>query len=342
MNLLPRAMRGRTMQRGGGAVERVSGLSNWKLTIRREADAVTILRAVTCDADAALPDTLFDLPVTALADRCLAPTALPVEGEAVLVEGGPPGPDWDNRRIRRLTLPEGLTALGDYALMGLAEMEELRLHDALTGLGSAAFMNCRSLTRLTLTRAGTEQGPALAKLAAVLPGELDVRIREPGGETRLLFPAYTESYEENSAAHHFDLRITGAGYPYHSVFREKKLTLSDYDALFPRLLGGEHEADAALRLAWYRLRWPAGLTPRARAVYAAYLAARRLPTLLLPLEEDDRAGLLLALGLGEPGREELDQALQRARELGRTEAVAILLETRRRRFGAGSARRFEL
>ena len=47
-------------------METISGINNWKLVVRREAEGVTILRAVTCDAKAALPDTLFGLPVTVL------------------------------------------------------------------------------------------------------------------------------------------------------------------------------------------------------------------------------------------------------------------------------------
>ena len=40
-------------------MERVSGVSNWKLRVRREAEGITILQAATCDTAASLPDTLF-------------------------------------------------------------------------------------------------------------------------------------------------------------------------------------------------------------------------------------------------------------------------------------------
>ena len=50
-------------------MESVSGVNNWKLVIRRKAAGVAILWAATCDAKAALPDTLFGLPVTAPASR---------------------------------------------------------------------------------------------------------------------------------------------------------------------------------------------------------------------------------------------------------------------------------
>ena len=47
-------------------METVSGVSNWKLVIRREERSVCILRAVTCDERAVLPEELFGLPVTEL------------------------------------------------------------------------------------------------------------------------------------------------------------------------------------------------------------------------------------------------------------------------------------
>ena len=47
-------------------METVSGVSNWKLVIRREERSVRILRGVTCDERAVLPEELFGLPVTEL------------------------------------------------------------------------------------------------------------------------------------------------------------------------------------------------------------------------------------------------------------------------------------
>ena len=64
-------------------METISGLTNWRLAVKREESGVTILRAVTCDENAVLPDELFGLPVTHLSDRALAHGAKPAEGEEV-------------------------------------------------------------------------------------------------------------------------------------------------------------------------------------------------------------------------------------------------------------------
>ena len=88
-------------------METIPGSGNWKLTIRREAAGITILRAATCDARARLPETLYGLPVTALGDHALSPTAASAEGEDLLVTcgtGTDPG-TWSNRDLEDLTLP---------------------------------------------------------------------------------------------------------------------------------------------------------------------------------------------------------------------------------------------
>ena len=263
-------------------MEIIPGSGNWRLILRREAEGITVLRAATCDKRAVLPETLCGLPVTALGDHALSPTAAPAEGEELLVTcGGAGDPEiWTNRDLEDLTLPRSLRRMGDYALMNCGALRTLRLHDGIRIWGAAVLMNCRSLNTLHLTRE-EEQGDALAWFADELPWELDVTIRETDGSLfRLIFPEYREVYEENCPAHHFDYNISGAGYPYHHSFRRKKLDLRTYDELWPGFLGMEHDAGCAVRLAFWRLRYPVELTPRAEGQYLSYLkahAGRRRP-----------------------------------------------------------------
>lgn len=327
----------------------VSGVSNWKLLLRREADGVVILRAGTPDVRAILPERLFGLPVKALGDRVLAPerqgeAPLPAGTETVLIAGVPPEgeADWDNRRLRDLTLPESLETMGDYALLNCSALKVLRMSDGISHWGGGVLMNCRSLDTLRLTRTGPDQGEALAWFAGELSRELDVTVYGSGGETvRLLFPEYTELYEENCPAHHFDYFISGAGYPYHHCFRQKRLSLKEYDALWRDFLGMEHDEPAALRLAWRRLRWPVDLGDAA-AGYRAYLREHAGDALRLLLEEENGDGLPLLLELTEPDREALSAACALAREKGAAAALAALLEELHRRFPAGLEKSFTL
>ena len=324
-------------------METISGLTNWKLTIRRENHGVTILRALTCDQNAILPDELFGLPVTALLDHALAAGGSPTSGDEVRVLGGEESGDWDNRNITALSLPRFLQQIGSYAFMNLRSMETLRFFDDLCSIGSASFMNCRSFTRLELRRTGLHQGPALASLVQTLQQELDVTVHEADGSiARLIFPEYIESYSENNAAHHFELKIFGGGYAYHGVFRNRTLSLSDYDALWPAYIAQEHDEDTALRLAYGRCRWPAGLSEQAGKRYAEYLCANMGKALSIALEEKDMRGLRLLLDLGRLETETLDAALRESRALHMTEATAILLERRHSLPASGRTKTFEL
>lgn len=141
-------------------MEPISGVSSWKLTVRREAEHVEILRAVTCQEKAVLPDRLFGLPVTVLGDHALSPTASQIEGEEVLVTCGPLGedPGWDNHRLRDLTMPRHLKQVGDYALLNCDALETLRLWDDVRRWSGGTLMNCRSLHAFHLTRTSPEQG----------------------------------------------------------------------------------------------------------------------------------------------------------------------------------------
>lgn len=330
-------------------METVSGVSNWRLVLRREEEGIVLLRAGTPDVRAALPERLFGLPVTALGDRALAPERqggpVPAGAETLLITCGPvdEGAAWDNRHLRDLALPETLRALGDYALLNCSALKTLRMYDGVARWGGGVLMNCRGLDALHLTRTGPDQGETLAWFAGELSRELDVTIYGPGGErVRLLFPEYTELYEENCPAHHFDYSISGAGYPYHHCFRQKRLSLKEYDALWRDFLGMEHEERAALRLAWRRLRWPEALGDAARADYRAYLKAHGEEALRWLLEEEGGEGLPLLLEVAEPDREALSAACALAREKGNSAALAALLEERHRRFPAGLEKSFTL
>lgn len=311
-------------------MEYISSLSNWKLTVRREEDHIAILRAVTCDRKAVLPDELWGLPVTVLGDHALAPHGASVAGEEVRLTCGREDGDWDNRRLEDLTLPGPLVEVQDYGLYGCRDLQVLRFHDGIRRWGGGSLMNCRSLHVFFVTRIDDRDGESLAFLCDEIHDELDVTIRQMDGtETRLIFPDYIEEYEENCPAHHFDYKIYGGGHPYHHVFKAKQLSLRDYDALWGAFLKEAHEEDTALRMAWTRLRYPSDLADWAEEQYESYLAEHKEEGLLWLLSRRDQRGLALFLERMKPGEEALYKACDRARQDHNTEALALLLEHRR-------------
>lgn len=324
-------------------METISGVSNWQLVVRREAAGITILYARTCDERASLPEELFGLPVIALGPRALAANRTAPAGEEVLITCGRPGEEWDNAKLRELTLPPSLRRVGDYAFLNCFQLRTLRFHDGIAFWGGSCFMNCRLLDTFDLTRAGESQGESLAYIADELSRELDVTIRAAGGETaRVIFPEYIELYEENVPNHHFDYNIYGAGYPYHRCFQEKRFHLTAYDLLWPQFLKVEHQPMTAIRMAYYRLRCPLDLTEGAGAQYRRHLEENDGEALRFLLESRDTAGVAFLLRQAEPGKETLSAACDLARELHFPEALAVLLEEQHKRFPAGRAKTFDL
>lgn len=326
-----------------GSTETVNGISNWKLTVLRNSCGVVVLRAVTCDSIAVLPEELFGLPVVALADRALAPGAPELDGERVDIVCGRAEGEFNNRNITELTLPRTLKSVGQYALMNCAKLRRLRLFDNITDFATSALMNCRSFHELELSRETGIQGPILSSIVSYLPRELDVTVREADGSVlRLIFPEYVELLVENEPTHFFNYIIESAGYPYHNVFRDRRFSVQDFDALWDKCLSMEHDKSAALRLAWWRLRCPTGLSPEARSAYTRYLSVQLREAMELALIERDIAGLEMLLSDCSPSTEDIEFGQSRARELRYTEAVAVLLERQHRSRNRGRHRSFEL
>ena len=265
------------------------------------------------------------------------------EGEEILVTCGPAsGEDWDNSALTDLTLPDSLERVEDYGFFNCRTLKTLRLRDTVRYWGGGALMNCRALDTFHIICTGAE-GELMAYLAEELPRELDMTLTRGDGQTaRLIFPEYVEVYEENCPAHHFDYNISGAGYGYHHCFYRKQLSFKAYDELWRPMLGMEHDEDCALRLAWWRLRYPVELTDQAENDYLDFLRQRPLAAGRWLLGRRDTEGLQFLLRTLDWDRDDLTALCGEAREQDSPEALAMLLEEQHRRFPSGLDKSFDL
>ena len=151
-----------------------------------------------------------------------------------------------------------------------------------------------------------------------------------------------EVYEENCPAHHFDYNIYGAGYGYHHCFYRKQLSFKAYDDLWRPMLGMEHDGDCALRLAWWRLRYPVELAEQAENAYLDFLRQRPLAAGRWLLERRDTEGLQFLLRTLDWSRDDLAALCEAAREQDSPEALALLLEEQHKRFPTGLDKSFDL
>lgn len=320
----------------------IDGINNWKLTIQRSADSISILRAETCDNTASLPDELFGLPVRALSARAFAPGAPALSGEEVYIRHGRGGDEWGNKCLASLTLPSCLETVGDYAFMNCRKLKTLSLPATASRLGVSVFLNCRELQNITIENYTPDNGNVLSYLLSELKETLHITLQTTDKKMiRLVFPEYYEQLTENEPTHFFNYTIEGGGYPYHIVCRNKKFYLSDYDALWKKYIYGGHEASCALLLAWTRLRYPEELSASCARDYSEYIAAHLSEALCLALEADDIAALSFLLRSFSPTREDITPAAALAREKHCTEATALLLE-KTHNFSGGINKNYDL
>lgn len=264
----------------------------WELT--NEGDA-RLLRAFGETPEPRFPAEIEGRAITEIGDYCFAAQAhLPAEcrcsyvQEETEADGAPetapdgemqaePGADGAlaelaGAYITRVTLPEGIKKIGNFAFYNATELAELELGSGIDTLGSDAFMNCRSLSRLLL-HADPGQKTGLRLLLAQLSSDLEVALSgENGVWAKLLFPEYYESYDEIAPAHIFGRNIVGEGFRARQSFREDVLDFAQYDKIFPQACVDESETTLG-RLALDRVRYAAELSEAPRGLYEEYLKA---------------------------------------------------------------------
>ncbi len=299
------------------------------LLCARQDDGVCILRCRTSDPVISLPDQILGLPVVALGDYLCAerePDLSQYEVfEVRLTTGDHIGPDpvHNARGIERVILPPTVRAIGSYAFYNCYSLQALTVHAGVQSVGHGALMNCTAFHKIDLY-AGEGDRTCLSDLLGQTSGELEVCLHLPGTQARLIFPPFNEELEDLGPAHIFQRRIEGAGYAYRQCIQNGVLSFLQYDGAFERLLRIQ-DYDTACRIALLRLRWPVGLSAPARADYLECLRAHAGNAVRTLLDSRDVPGLSALLALGTLDRAGLSTACDLARQMGQTEALALLL-----------------
>lgn len=175
--------------------------------------------------------------------------------------------------IKQVFLPKSITAIGNLCFYQCTELEEFIVGNALLEIGSDAFMNCRKLKKITIVGSVTEPS-GLRQLLAQRTWETEVTFQKNGmTEAVLLYPEYTEAYDEIGPAHIFKLNIEGEGFRARQCFLNGVVDLVQYDAGFLQASVRESE-NIMCRMALQRLYYPAGLRDEYRKQYESYIKER--------------------------------------------------------------------
>ena len=228
--------------------------------------------------------------------------------------------------LREITLPDTVTCLETYAFYNCRKLERLTVGAALTQVNSDAFMNCRALHTLVI-RADAGEVTGLPFLLNQLTAELSVEFITTDKKVRLLYPEYTESYEEIGPAHIFSLHVEGEGYRARKQFVGGRLDVSGYDTVFEKACN-EEQFLTLMKMALNRLEYPYELSEDARIRYESYIAAHEVAVLEKLVETQDEETLRMLCAQPMISDEAIQAAVVRAVADGWTRGVAGIIRWR--------------
>ena len=170
--------------------------------------------------------------------------------------------------VLQVVLPDTVVEIEELAFYNCRKLSVIEFGSALETIGSDVFMNCRSLKQLRV-RADIRGKTGVKAVLSRIPWEIQVDFA--GEETAsLLYPEYTESYDEIAPAHIFGRNITGEGFRARQQFQDGIVQLAGYDAIYPKVIAEESPLTIA-KMAYLRLQTPIGVQEDARKRYEEQL-----------------------------------------------------------------------
>ena len=299
--------------------------------------SVRLLRMFGTSPEVVVPSEIEGMPVTEIGEYCFARDRqvtdylVSPDGRKEEVSTYRLTPLCGNY-IQTIFLPDSVRSLDRFAFYQCSSLRELSVGAYLTDIGSDVFMNCRNLTSIIL-RAEITAPTGLRQLLAQRPAEIKVTfLPEQGQRAELLYPEFTETYDEIGPAHIFALNISGEGFRARQSFQDGVVNLAQYDGVFARLCPVEEE-ETLCRMAMYRLYYPVGLHGEHREQYEDYARQHIVCLYRILLKEKN---IFFLMHFGEEGfftREQLSACIAEATALKWAEGAGTLLQGQSRWFG---------
>lgn len=291
-----------------------------------------------------LPDEINGSVITTIGEYCFAPNghtqqSLSEEmqraglGDGIHpVEGSSLRPLCGNY-VQKISLPDSVTSVEAYAFYNCKNLSCLLAGKQLNRIGSDAFMNCRHLGELQL-RASVEEKTGLPLILNQVSSEVTVRFTDGEEPTCVLYPEYTESYEEIGPAHIFSLHVEGEGYRARKQFVDGRVDLAGYDQVFEKACNEEHFL-TLMKMALCRLEYPYQLSNEAKDRYEQYIIShdREVMTKLAASENADTLAHLC--GMKYISNDAIAAAITAAISHGWTKGVAGIIRWRNDAIKAG-------
>lgn len=172
------------------------------------------------------------------------------------------------KEVNEVILPNTVTTLHSYSFYNCKELVTLTFGAALNEVNGDSFINCSHLHRL-IVNASVLKPTGVQFLLNQLNGEIEVIFKEKK-ETHILFPEYSETYEEIGPAHIFHLQVEGEGFRARKQFQNGIFDIRGYDQIFSTAIGRE-STRTLVQMAVMRLCEPIELDSESRDKYKSYV-----------------------------------------------------------------------
>lgn len=172
--------------------------------------------------------------------------------------------------IESIVLPDSIEKIGNNAFYNCRKLTMIEVGAKLREVGSDIFMNCSSFSKLYI-RCRADKPNGLKQLVSRISSSLEVYFYDKENiHTMLIYPEYTDSYDEIAPAHIFGRNITGEGFRARQCFANDMPDLKQYDTIFDKA-SVEESVSAIYKMALGRLMYPFMLNTNAKNRYEAYL-----------------------------------------------------------------------
>lgn len=232
--------------------------------------------------------------------------------------------------IEYLELPDSVMEIQDLAFYNCKSLISLQVGKHTKNIGSDVFMNCHALKTLQI-RGGIQEPSGASAILHRIASEIEVHFlgSDHGTEACLLYPEYTESYDEIAPAHIFGRNITGEGFRARQLFADEIVQLDRYDAILEKVAAEENDLTVG-RLALLRLMYPVGLRPEKQREYEHYIRQNGFVTAKYYIDLRDQETLQKMCENRYLQGNDLDEAIQYCVSVKWGEGSAHLLDWKQR------------
>lgn len=236
----------------------------------KEDNSICLIRCMAEYGVHTIPEYIDGYRVTEIGPYCFSESRRPTELPENWGEGSYTHRELTGNFVEEICLPDSVTKIDRFAFYNCKRLMELELGGGLLELGNDAFMNCVGLKRIVI-RAGVFEKTGIRMVLEQIRGDIRVSFLGDGVMgSEIMFPEFSEVYDEIGPAHIFELSINGEGFRSRQCFRDGIFNFEEYDNIFPQACAKE-DSSILLRMAVCRLAYPSGLSDRARSMYVDYI-----------------------------------------------------------------------